>query len=245
MQSAIWQATKLASAMRLATVDQLRRAIKGATIDVKAEELQRKENEKRRKQEEEQRRKTAASVTTVTTNKLYNTAPSQNSEKTADAKEVGTKPTKTQTVTQKKDNTNKKSILAVLVTIIVIGAIAAYLFINKPNNKATIELEPTNVTDTTNTNTYQDVRKKKLTPQRHPQQKKRPPTLQQTISRPTQINPRQQSRLLNLRPLVPSPIKITKEIQQKPINNNQQRRQQTQQLQVQLIKKLLLTTKLL
>ena len=56
-QNAIWQATKVVRTTRIATVEQLRRALAGEIIDVKAEELQRKEEKRRRREEIERRRK--------------------------------------------------------------------------------------------------------------------------------------------------------------------------------------------
>ncbi|MBO5272870.1 MAG: serine/threonine protein kinase, partial [Muribaculaceae bacterium] len=56
-QNTIWQATKVVRTTRIATVEQLRRALAGEIIDVKAEELQRKEEKRRRREEIERHRK--------------------------------------------------------------------------------------------------------------------------------------------------------------------------------------------
>ncbi len=166
MQNAIWQATKVVRTTRLATVDQLRRAIKGAVIDVKVEELQRKEDERRRKEEQqrklaeeerrrdeeekrrklederrkknEQRRKTIASSEDTVIPQSANAKPVSQEQKTIDSQKANINQDKPHTSTQKKDNSNKRSIITVLVTILVIAAIATYLYFNKYNEKANV-----------------------------------------------------------------------------------------------------------
>ena len=176
MQNAIWQATKVVRTTRLATVDQLRRAIKGAVIDVKVEELQRKEDERRRKEEQqrklaeeercrdeeekrrklederrkknEQRRKTIASSEDTVIPQSANAKPVSQEQKTIDSQKANINQDKPHTSTQKKDNSNKHSIIAVLVTILVIAAIATYLYFNKYNEKANV-VPQSEIVDTT------------------------------------------------------------------------------------------------
>lgn len=164
-QNAIWQATKVVRTTRIATVEQLRRALAGEIIDVKAEEIQRKEEkrrrreeiERRRKQEEERRRREeierrrreiANDGNTIPINKerIINPQPINPHQNNAQPINKRTKnpPIIKKNTTQKKEKSNNKVFTVILATLIGIAAIAIvvyfyHIFTNEPVDKDSVD----------------------------------------------------------------------------------------------------------
>lgn len=164
-QNTIWQATKVVRTTRIATVEQLRRALAGEIIDVKAEELQRKEEKRRRreeierhrKQEEERRRREeierrrreiANDGNTIPINKerIINPQPinpHQNNAQPINSRAKNPQIIKKNTP-QKKEKSNNKVFTVILATLIGIAAIAIvvyfyHIFTNEPVDKDSVD----------------------------------------------------------------------------------------------------------
>ncbi len=164
-QNAIWQATKVVRTTRIATVEQLRRALAGEIIDVKAEELQRKEEKRRRreeierhrKQEEERRRREeierrrreiANDGNTIPINKerIINPQPINPHQNNAQPINKRTKNPQIikKNTPQKKEKSNNKVFTVILATLIGIAAIAIvvyfyHIFTNEPIDKDSVD----------------------------------------------------------------------------------------------------------
>lgn len=164
-QNAIWQATKVVRTTRIATVEQLRRALAGEIIDVKAEELQRKEEkrrrreeiERRRKQEEERRRREeierrrreiANDGNTIPINKERIINPQPINPHHNNAQPINSRTKNPQIIKkntpQKKEKSNNKVFTVILATLIGIAAIAIvvyfyHIFTNEPVDKDSVD----------------------------------------------------------------------------------------------------------